>query len=118
MNQHKGEIIGVIALLKQMEGRVFMFLGDASNLKSLYAYIDGLHAACAIFHSVYNANIERDVYRKHGLIRKASGVEDQLRSKGLSDEAIVKKLIQLEIEKYEMLLEQVREKADETPHAS
>src|SRR5262245_5915755 len=85
--------------LRLLQARPHLFVGDVT-LERIYVWLGGFGAGCAAL----GEKIDRDAYVKvlegRGWAESAYGEIPQMRKKGLSDEQIIRELIEIQILTY------------------
>jgi hypothetical protein len=96
----------IIDFLKTSLERPSLFIGTSDNLEIAGWFILGFNSACSELGLQYSPEIETAVFETHGFERESDGVHSQLKRSGLTAKGIVALMIQLEIEKWELKLEE------------
>jgi hypothetical protein len=93
----------IIELFKEVQKRPYSYLGPIGqgNIPAVRHFIDGIHAACRAL-NVHNDEGDRkffeEVVIERGWEYGPSGLWEEMRERGLSEEAIVQELLAIELE--------------------
>jgi hypothetical protein len=112
-NRHQ-ELSSLIEFLVHIEDRIAMCIGSNDDVRSVEAFLIGIRVSYGMFGYSYDAEIESDTLSKHGWVRQSTGELNQMRKAGMSEEAIVKELIRLEVEKWQRL----KDRYESTGHSA
>lgn len=99
-NEHIDEFVDFFELVL---ARPLMYLGKYDD-HAIYLLIYGFHMALSITnHTFPNREIYAEIYKSRNWHFNALGAVADMRKQGLSDEKIVKELIEIEIEAWKTL---------------
>ena len=98
-------IENIIRWFENIKTRPLMFYGESDNPKLVE---NGMYwFQMALVHLGYNFQPKENEIVKRNLHRTAKGLEQQLRERGLTDEEIVREIIDIEIENWKQLLKEI-----------
>ncbi len=113
--QYTQNIERIIADLELVKIRPGMYIGwtakypnGRDGVDALVAWLSGFWSACYVLGYTRSNDINRAVLAKHGYERKATGVWERMRERGMPPEDIIQNVLQIEIDEWKMRLEQIR----------
>ena len=100
----KTGLLNIIGQLENVYQRPALFIGRRDDVAGAVDFLAGFLTACDALGFRYSRDISRHVIVENEWEPSSQGVWLQMREKGLSEEEIVKELVQLEIKGWQKLV--------------